>query len=85
MPFASNLDKWNALVAGHNVGPMVSPLCDSWRLDEPYRWPGPGPEPFPPGHPEHSLVPLPNIRSGLIPKDLRFLPGNGLSRRMAAR
>lgn len=46
---------WARLVAGEDVGPMVSPLCDNWSLDVPYRWPYPEPDPFPPGHPQHGL------------------------------
>lgn len=46
---------WERLVAGEDVGPMVSPLCDNWALDIPYRWPFSEPEPFPAGHPQHAL------------------------------
>lgn len=48
-------DKWFALLSGQDVGPMVSPLCDDWSLDIPYRWPFPEPDPFPPGHRAHIL------------------------------
>jgi hypothetical protein len=34
---------------------MVSPLCDNWALDVPYRWPYHEPDPFPPGHRWHAL------------------------------
>ena len=47
--------KWQLFVAGQDAGPMVSPLCDDWSLDAPYAWPYEGPDPFPPGHPQHSL------------------------------
>ena len=43
------------LLAGKDAGPMVSPLCDDWCLDTPYRWPFAEPEPFPDGHPNHTL------------------------------
>ena len=48
-------ETWAALVAGEDVGPMVSPLCDNWSLDIPYRWPYDDPDPFPPGHAWHTL------------------------------
>jgi hypothetical protein len=48
-------EKWRAFLAGQDVGPMVSPLCDNWSLDVPYRWPYDEPEPFPAGHPSHTL------------------------------
>src|SRR5574340_1405028 len=48
-------EKWLAFLRGEEVGPMVSPLCDDWSLDHPYAWPGPGPEPFPPGSPHHAV------------------------------
>jgi len=41
--------KWRLFLAGEDVGPMVSPLCDDWSLDVPYRWPYDEPDPFPPG------------------------------------
>lgn len=47
--------KWLAFLAGQDVGPMVSPLCDNWSLDIPYKWPLPGPEPIPDGLPNHGL------------------------------
>jgi hypothetical protein len=48
-------DKWFRFLDGEDVGPMVSPLCDDWSLDEPYRWPYDGPDPFPPGSSYHTL------------------------------
>jgi hypothetical protein len=48
-------EKWFRFLAGEDVGPMVSPLCDNWSLDVPYRWPYDEPEPFPPGDPQHAL------------------------------
>jgi len=47
--------KWELLLAGGDPGPMVSPLCDDWSLDVPYHWPLAEPDPFPPGHPKHTL------------------------------
>ena len=47
--------KWELFLAGQDVGPMVSPLCDNWSLDQPYRWPFDRPEPFPAGHRHHAL------------------------------
>ena len=47
--------KWELLLAGGDPGPIVSPLCDDWSLDVPYAWPYPDPDPFPPGHPRHTL------------------------------
>ena len=55
MTLASARERWLAAVKGENVGPMVSPLCDDWALDIPYTWPFEEPDPFPPGHPTHSL------------------------------
>ncbi len=46
-------EKWLGFLKGEDVGPMVSPLCDDWALDEPYRWPFDEPDPFPPGSPHH--------------------------------
>jgi hypothetical protein len=48
-------EKWKLLLSGGDAGPMVSPLCDDWSLDIPYRWPYEGPDPFPPGHRRHML------------------------------
>ena len=48
-------EKWQSFLAGRDVGPMVSPLCDNWSLDIPYRWPLEGPKPFPAGHMNHAL------------------------------
>ncbi|TFG86730.1 MAG: hypothetical protein E4H17_03935, partial [Gemmatimonadales bacterium] len=48
-------EQWRALVAGADVGPMVSPLCDNWSLDVPYHWPYPEPDPFPTGHRQHAV------------------------------
>lgn len=48
-------EKWQLLLSGHDVGPLVSPLCDSWRLDTGYYWPYKEPEPFPEGHRAHIL------------------------------
>ncbi len=39
-------EKWFQLLKGEDVGPMVSPLCDDWSLDQPYCWPYDQPEPF---------------------------------------
>ena len=47
--------KWQLFLAGEDVGPMVSPLCDDWSLDVPYAWPHGEPDPFPPGHRLHAL------------------------------
>ena len=52
---ASVREKWMAFLAGQDVGPMVSPLCDDWSLDMPYHWPYQDVESFPPGHPQHGL------------------------------
>ena len=35
---------------------MVSPLCDKWGADLPYRWTLPGQEPFPQGDANHMLT-----------------------------
>jgi hypothetical protein len=51
----SKREKWFRFLAGKEVGPMVSPLCDDWSLDQPYRWPYDGPDPFPAGSPHHAL------------------------------
>ena len=48
-------EQWARLIAGQDVGPMVSPLCDNWSLDIPYFWPYAEPEPFPQGHRHHAL------------------------------
>lgn len=48
-------EKWRAFLVGQDVGPMVSPLCDNWSLDVPYRWPYDEPEPFPAGDLNHAL------------------------------
>ena len=48
-------ERWQSLLRGADIGPFVSPLCDSWRLDIPYRWPYAEPDPFPPGHRWHGL------------------------------
>lgn len=48
-------EKWSHFLKGEDVGPMVSPLCDDWSLDEPYRWPYEDPDPFPPGFTHHHL------------------------------
>jgi hypothetical protein len=56
-PALSSREKWLRLAAGEDVGPMVSPLCDNWALDIPYRWPVAGqPEPFPEGHAYHAVA-----------------------------
>ena len=52
---SSMREKWFCFLKGDNVGPMVSPLCDDWSLDEPYRWPYDEPDPFPPGDPHHMV------------------------------
>jgi len=44
-------EKWFGLLKGQDVGPMVSPLCEDWALDQPYHWPYDEPDPFPPGSP----------------------------------
>jgi hypothetical protein len=49
----SEREKWFQFLKGQDVGPMVSPLCDDWALNEPYRWPYEEPDPFPPGSPHH--------------------------------
>lgn len=51
----SGAEKWRAFLAGEDVGPMVSPLCDDWALDIPYHWPYEEPDPFPPGHGDEIL------------------------------
>lgn len=51
----SGYEKWRRFLAGENVGPMVSPLCDDWTLDIPYVWPFEEPDPFPPGHGDEIL------------------------------
>jgi|GEM_PF-1386020 len=48
-------EKWLQFLKGADVGPMVSPLCDDWSLDQPYRWPYADADPFPPGSPHHAL------------------------------
>lgn len=48
-------EKWQRFLAGEDVGPMVSPLCDKWCADIPYRWTLPEPEPFPAGTSNHAL------------------------------
>jgi len=48
-------EKWFMFLKGEDVGPMVSPVCDDWALDEPYRWPYSDPDPFPPGAPYHEV------------------------------
>jgi len=65
-------EKWLGLLNGEDVGPMVSPLCDSWRLDEPYRWPYEEPDPFPPGHPQH-VISQQIAMAGLCGWDAMFL------------
>jgi len=56
--------KWELFLAGEDVGPMVSPLCDRWTMGRPYYWPGPDAEPYPEGHPYHALCE--QIAMGLI-------------------
>ena len=53
--FKSGREKWELYLAGDDTGAMVSPLCDDWSLDVPYRWPFDEPEYFPEGHQRHSL------------------------------
>jgi len=53
--FESAREKWGLYLAGYDAGPMVSPLCDDWSLDIPYRWPFDEPEYFPAGHKRHVL------------------------------
>jgi hypothetical protein len=48
-------EKWTKYLAGEDVGPMVSPLCDKWGAAEKYKWEGPGPEPFGPDEKQRSL------------------------------
>jgi hypothetical protein len=48
-------EKWRRFLCGENVGPMVSPLCDKWGTDIPYRWSLSEPEPFGPNHNNHTL------------------------------
>ena len=48
-------EKWRLFLAGEDVGPMVSPLCDDWALDIPFYWPHEEPDPFPPGHGDRIL------------------------------
>jgi len=48
-------EKWRLFLAGEDIGPMVSPLCDDWSLNIPYHWPFDEPEPFPPGHRWHAV------------------------------
>ncbi len=50
---SSGRERWQALLKGEDVGPFVSPLCDSWRLSIPYRWPFQEPDPFPQGYRWH--------------------------------
>jgi len=47
--------KWQAFLRGEDVGPLVAPLVDDWSLAEPYAWPYPEPDPYPPGTPQHSF------------------------------
>src|SRR4030042_1480189 len=54
-PDVSPREKWRLFLAGDDVGPMVSPLCDDWSLDVPYAWPYDEPDPFPPGDRWHGL------------------------------
>lgn len=48
-------EKWFQFLKGEDVGPMVSPLCDDWCLDQPYHWPYEQSDPFPPGTDFHSV------------------------------
>ena len=67
-------EKWFALLRGGDVGPMVSPLCDDWALDIPYRWPYPEPDPFPPGHAANGLSQQ-LAMAGICGWDATFLAG----------
>jgi hypothetical protein len=51
----SSREKWQHFLKGEDTGTMVSPLCDDWCLDIPYRWQLDEPEPFPQGHKAHTL------------------------------
>jgi len=48
-------ERWNELLDGGSTDGMVSPLCDNWCLDFPYKWPYEYEDPFPPGHKYHRL------------------------------
>lgn len=39
-------EKWQRFLGGEDVGQMVSPLCDKWGTNIPYKWTLPEPEPF---------------------------------------
>ena len=69
-------DKWYAFLAGENVGPMVSPLCDDWTIDIPYRWPFEEPDPFPPGHGD-AILSEQMAMAGVCGWDATFLCGGG--------
>lgn len=54
-PELSGREKWQRFLAGQDVGPMVSPLCDDWSLDIPAHWPEGVCETFPAGHKQRPL------------------------------
>lgn len=39
-------EKWQRFLSGEDMGQMVSPLCDKWCADTPYKWTLKEPEPF---------------------------------------
>jgi hypothetical protein len=69
-------EKWRLFLTGQDVGPMVSPLCDDWTIDMPYRWPFDEPDPFPPGHPDEILSQQ-MAMAGVCGWDATFLCGGG--------
>ena len=69
-------EKWRLFLAGQDVGPMVSPLCDDWTIDVPYRWPFPEPDPFPPGHGD-AILSEQMAMAGVCGWDATFLCGGG--------
>ena len=48
-------EKWTRFLSGEDVGTMVSPLCDGWCADVPYKWTLDYPEPFSQGDPNFIL------------------------------
>lgn len=67
-------EKWFQFMRGENVGPMVSPLCDDWSLDQPYRWPYEDADPFPAGSRCHALSQQ-MAMAGICGWDPTFLAG----------
>jgi hypothetical protein len=67
-------EKWDGLFNGGSADRMVSPLCDSWRLDIPYTWPFDCQDPYPPGHKYHSLS-MQMAMAGFCGWDPMFIAG----------